>query len=107
MNLQQSLKILELETTTTLREAKRAYKDLVRVWHPDRFQNIPRLKKKADEKLRETKVGENKIQFEIFLNSGSIIMTEAWWEENNMIMYKVDGRSIGIEKSRVKKIVSR
>jgi hypothetical protein len=28
MDLQQSLKILELETTTTLREAKRAYKDL-------------------------------------------------------------------------------
>ena len=258
MNLQQSLKILELETTTTLREAKRAYKDLVRVWHPDRFQNTPRLKQKADEKLmeinlafnylrdylesspdnrltrikvtlqdaqssfdtnrkaghstgyrsetvspamaasckpgnakfsvagtgavprasssgryvlfaflcvflvisalvvyfllntdriasmtrgmasetmekivhhlekkekippndpsvqsilqglnRETKAGENKNQFEIFLNSGSIIMTEAWWEENNMIMYKVEGGSIGIEKSRIKKIVSR
>jgi hypothetical protein len=56
---------------------------------------------------RETKAGENKNQFEIFLNSGSIIVTEAWWEENNMIMYKVEGGSIGIEKSRIKKIVKR
>ena len=59
MNLQQSLKILELETTTTLREAKRAYKDLVRVWHPDRFQNTPRLKQKADEKLMEINLAFN------------------------------------------------
>jgi len=258
MNLQRCLKILELETTCSLQEAKQAYKDLVRVWHPDRFQKNPRLKDKADKKLREinlaynyfrfhiesnkagalstplstspnspsgvdglnhsnksgshravnnsratagnrtpdpaphfvpisravprtysigryvllaflgvflaiaglvvyllsntdeiaskargmaseavegivdrleknqsiqkddpsvqpliqelnrtTKRDESKNKFEIHLDSGSIIMTETWWEENDMIMYKVDGGSMGIERSRVKKIVKR
>lgn len=248
MNLQRCLKILELETTGSLHEAKRAYKDLVRVWHPDRFQSNPRLKQKADQKLREinlaynylrsyiesnqagglstlgvtsppspsgidaasyadqsgghrtgsnsrartgnkntdtarfavpvtkvvprtssigryvlmaflcvlvaisaliiyflsntekitsktrgmvseaiekivdqndpsvqrfiqeldrtTKSAESEKKFEIHLDSGSIIMTEAWWEQNDMIMYRVDGGSMGIERSRVKKIVT-
>ena len=59
MNIQQCLKILELETTGSLQEAKRAYKDLVRVWHPDRFQNNPRLKLKAEQKLREINLAYN------------------------------------------------
>ena len=53
MNLKQCLKILELENIGSLSEAKRAYKDLVRVWHPDQFQSNPRLKQKADQKLRQ------------------------------------------------------
>ncbi|MFC1578671.1 J domain-containing protein [Thermodesulfobacteriota bacterium] len=256
MNLQQCLKILELDTIGSLQGAKRAYMDLVRVWHPDRFQSNPRLKQKADKKLREinlaynylrsyiesnqagelstirvaspnspsgldavnyahqsgshrpgmnsramvgdknpdtarlavpvtravqrsssigryvllaflcvfvaisalvvyflpntdkiasktrgmasevmekivdklekneaiqkndpsvqgiiqemdraTKSAESEKKFEIHLDSGSIIMTEAWWEESDMIMYRVDGGSMGIERSRVKKIV--
>ena len=59
MNLQQCLKILELETTGSLQDAKRAYKDLVRVWHPDRFQANPRLKRKAEQKLREINLAYN------------------------------------------------
>ena len=258
MNLQQCLKILELENLGSFQDAKRAYKDLVRVWHPDRFQGNPRLKQKADQKLREinlaftflseylesrhaAQVGaakttprnspsvinksndaaksashkpetnqhamaqtyvakstgsatpggkimpgtpsigryvllafffivvsisalvvylvtttdkiasttsrvateamenilhkleksdsfqkndtptrrfiqdldrENKAEasekkFEIHLDSSSIIMTEMWWEEGDMIMYKIDGGTMGIERSRVKKIVKR
>jgi len=30
-----------------------------------------------------------------------------WWEEGDMIMYKIDGGTMGIERSRVKKIVKR
>ncbi|MEE4265631.1 MAG: hypothetical protein V2I56_23295, partial [Desulfobacteraceae bacterium] len=56
---------------------------------------------------RPTQRDESKSKFEIHLDSGSIIMTEAWWEESDMIMYKVDGGSMGIERSRVKKIVNR
>jgi hypothetical protein len=56
---------------------------------------------------RTTKPDESKNKFEIHLDSGSIILTEGWWEENDMIMYKVDGGSMGIERSRVKKIVKR
>lgn len=34
-------------------EIKEAYKDLIKVWHPDRISNNPRLKEKANAKLRE------------------------------------------------------
>jgi DnaJ domain len=34
-------------------ELKIAYRDLTKVWHPDRFAHDPRLQQKAEEKLRE------------------------------------------------------
>ena len=34
-------------------DAKTAYRDLVQVWHPDRFSHNPSLQKKAEEKLKE------------------------------------------------------
>jgi hypothetical protein len=254
MNLQRCLKILELENPGSIEDAKRAYRDLVRVWHPDRFPGNTRLKQKAEQKLREinlafnylreylesnraretaspintpskssseikpashaarqashnthtnthamvgthdTKPGSsaacarksaagttslgrfvlitvfliavfisalavyfitttdditskargvasetvesilNKLEqdktiqknkpstngifqdkksnnstteIELHLDSGSIIMTDMWWEEGEMIMYRVDGGTMGIERSRVKKIVKR
>lgn len=258
MNLKQCLKILELENPGSIQDAKRAYKDLVRVWHPDRFQSNPRLKQKAEQKLRainlafnflrdymesdhaggtavsqippgnspsgqkaaddaarsvrhkpdtnnpamarphismqtssasagrkivprtssigryvllavflivvsisalivyflsntdeiasksrgiaseamenildkleqdgtiqkndasakrliqdlekETRAQKSKLKFEIHLDSSSIILTEMWWEEGDMIMYQVDGGTMGIERSRVKKIIKR
>lgn len=33
-------------------QMKQAYRDLVSVWHPDRFANNPRLRKKAEEQLK-------------------------------------------------------
>lgn len=35
------------------RELKEAYRDLAKVWHPDRFSHDPRLREKAQEKLKE------------------------------------------------------
>ncbi len=35
------------------RELKEAYRDLAKVWHPDRFSHDPRLQQKAQEKLKE------------------------------------------------------
>ena len=34
-------------------ELKVAYRDLAKVWHPDRFLHDPRLQEKAQEKLKE------------------------------------------------------
>lgn len=53
MNIRRSFEILEIGADATEDEAKQAYKDLVAVWHPDRFSHNPRLKKKAEEKLIE------------------------------------------------------
>lgn len=43
---------LEIQPGASLEEIKRAYHDLVWVWHPDRFPN-ERLKQKAHKKLQE------------------------------------------------------
>ena len=44
---------LELEQGASAEEIKAAYLDLVKVWHPDRYQNeSPRLRDKAEQKLK-------------------------------------------------------
>ena len=64
---------------------------------------------KKDEKTlkREINPAETNKFFEIYLESGSIIMTASWWQEGDMIMYTQYGGSMGVEKSRVKRIVER
>jgi len=44
--------MLDIDRKASIEEAKQAYKDLANIWHPDRFSNNPRLKKKAEEKLK-------------------------------------------------------
>ena len=53
MSIRKSFEVLEIGINATEEEAKQAYKDLVAVWHPDRFSHNPRLKKKAEEKIKE------------------------------------------------------
>jgi len=53
MDIKRFFEILELDPRATLDEAKQAYKDIVNVWHPDRFSDNPRLRRKAEEKLKE------------------------------------------------------
>ena len=73
---------------------------------PGAEKNSP-VKPYIEEMDRALKSEELQPNFEIHLDSGSIIMTRAWWEEGDMIMYRIDGGSMGIEKTRVKKIVKR
>lgn len=47
------LQALELDQTATFDEIKQAYKDLVTVWHPDRFAHNVRLRHKAEAKLKQ------------------------------------------------------
>ena len=44
--------VLEVEATASFEEIKQAYRDLVNVWHPDRFGHSPRLREKAERKLK-------------------------------------------------------
>ena len=37
----------------SLEEVQRAYRDLVQVWHPDRFTSNERLQSKAQEQLKQ------------------------------------------------------
>jgi outer membrane protein assembly factor BamE (lipoprotein component of BamABCDE complex) len=54
--------ILELRSGASLEEVKRTYRDLVRVWHPDRFSHDPRLQQKTQEKLKEINEAYEKLQ---------------------------------------------
>jgi hypothetical protein len=44
--------LLGVAPTASAQELKAAYRDLAKVWHPDRFSHDPRLQQKAQEKLK-------------------------------------------------------
>jgi hypothetical protein len=48
----EALDVLALRPGATPSEIKEAYRDLVKVWHPDRFGNDPRLRQKAELQLK-------------------------------------------------------
>ena len=45
--------LLGVKPGVSIAEIKAAYRDLAKVWHPDRFAHDERLQKKAQEKLKE------------------------------------------------------
>ncbi len=47
--LQRHYRTLELAPGASPEEIKRAYHDLVQVWHPDRFVSNPRLRQVAED----------------------------------------------------------
>lgn len=53
MDAKRGFKILEIQETDAVEEIKRAYRDLITIWHPDRYAQQPRLQKKATEKVKE------------------------------------------------------
>lgn len=44
--------VLDLDPSASLEDVQQTYRDLVKVWHPDRFAHDPRLQRKAEEKLQ-------------------------------------------------------
>jgi hypothetical protein len=53
IDLQHSFRVLELEPGVPLAKVKRAYRELVKVWHPDRFAPGSHSQGIAQEKLKE------------------------------------------------------
>ncbi|MBI4325414.1 MAG: DnaJ domain-containing protein [Chloroflexi bacterium] len=51
-DLQDCYRTLKLESGATWTDVKRSYRELVRVWHPDRFAHEPALERNAQEKLK-------------------------------------------------------
>lgn len=70
MDIRRGLQILELDRAATPEQVRQAYKDMVNVWHPDRFSHNPRLKTKAEGKLKE--INEAYTVVESFLASNSL-----------------------------------
>jgi hypothetical protein len=63
MNVNKSFEILRLKPEASVEDLKLAYRDMVNVWHPDRFLHNPRLKEKAEKQLQEINLA-----YEIALN---------------------------------------
>ncbi|MBN3944480.1 DnaJ domain-containing protein [Nostoc sp. NMS9] len=51
-NLEQCYQVLGISSDASVDEIKQAYKDLVQVWHPDRYAHNPRLQRKAEAELK-------------------------------------------------------
>ncbi len=52
MHVSQALEELGLDNTATKADVKQAYKDLARIWHPDRFQHDERLGTRTEAKIK-------------------------------------------------------
>ncbi len=61
MDLKQCYKILEIDETASLSEIKQAYRDMIGIWHPDRYVQNPRLYTKATEKLKALNAAYNQL----------------------------------------------
>lgn len=60
-DLRECYRILEVEPDASLDEVKRAYRELVKVWHPDRFFHDLKLQQKAQEKLKQINAAYERI----------------------------------------------
>ncbi len=62
MDIQRCFDILEIDPDAGADDAKQAYRDLVNIWHPDRFSSNPRLQKKSEEKLKNINIAYETIR---------------------------------------------
>jgi DnaJ-class molecular chaperone len=56
MDIPMCRKILEVDQTASIADINQAYKDIINVWHPDRFTHNPRLQRKAEAKIKEVNI---------------------------------------------------
>ena len=72
MKIQRCYELLELKSDASLDEARQAYRDISYVWHPDRFSHNYRIKKKAEEKLKEINEAYELLTYHLSSGKGSL-----------------------------------
>jgi len=73
-DLRRCFELLELSLDASTKEIKRQYRDLVNIWHPDRFSHSERLKEKAETKLTEINTAYEEVM--AYVESGRPAFTE-------------------------------
>lgn len=61
MLLDDCYRLLDLDPRASDEEVNRAHRDLMKVWHPDRFGHDPSLRRKAEEKLKAVNAAHDTI----------------------------------------------
>ena len=56
-------RMLDLEPDESLERIRQAYRDMAFIWHPDRIQNNPRLKEKAEGKIKDINAAYQRLRF--------------------------------------------
>ncbi|MFH1243110.1 MAG: J domain-containing protein [Pseudomonadota bacterium] len=97
MDIQRCFEVLELDRDASFDEVKQAYKDLVNVWHPDRFSNNPRLRRKAEEKLKEANLAYKGVKSFISLRQKGVSAKETARQGTSRVMNKADSGIYGAE----------
>lgn len=67
----QALSILGLDGPATAEQIKEAYRDLAKVWHPDRFPNDPRLQTRAAEQLKQVNLAYSFLRNDVATSKAS------------------------------------
>jgi len=62
MDIKECFEILDINPNSSLEDVKQSYRDMLNVWHPDRYSHNERLQQKANEKTKEILEAYNKIK---------------------------------------------
>ena len=77
MEISRCFEILELDRNASLEEAKQAYRDQVKFFHPDRFANDPRQREKAEKKLKDVNEAYERVKVALASKEKSYSVIEA------------------------------
>ncbi|MFC1828155.1 J domain-containing protein [Thermodesulfobacteriota bacterium] len=82
MDIQKCFDILDLGDDATPEEAHQAYRDMVSIWHPDRYAYNERLRQKAEEKLKEINIAYKQVKSYFELKLTESIQIESPGEQS-------------------------
>ena len=84
MNIQECLNILELDETATPSEVKKAYKELVQIWHPDKYlSNSQDIQQRVKKKIQELNFAYEQITLSIKSGQFGSSVNDYIRKENN------------------------
>lgn len=80
-----ALRVLELKAGASLDEIKKAYRELVKVWHPDRFPSDEALRLRGLEKIKEINSA-----YELLTSIGSAASSSEGVKRSSVSVIRVD-----------------